>query len=89
MGSVRSYEFLITPRLDGVIHNSRFSNSKYSLFIFLNPVIHYSLFAARGSEETRTTARGLRQESCVEEVVEGTASTISNVLNYTTIALFM
>ena len=45
MGSFSSYELFIIPRLDGVIHNSRFSNSKYSLFIFLNPVIHYSLFS--------------------------------------------
>ena len=36
MGSFSSYElFVIDPWLDGVIHNSRFSNSKYSLFIFL------------------------------------------------------
>ena len=34
MESFSSYELLIIPRLDGVIHNSRFSNSKYSLFIF-------------------------------------------------------
>ena len=35
MGSFSSYELFIIPRLDGVIHaNSRFSNSKYSLFIF-------------------------------------------------------
>ena len=35
MGSFSSYELFIIPRLDGVIHNSRFSNSKYSLFIFI------------------------------------------------------
>ena len=35
MGSFSSYELFIIPRLDGAIHNSRFSNSKYSLFIFL------------------------------------------------------
>ena len=34
MGSFSSYELFIIPRLDGVINNSRFSNSKYSLFIF-------------------------------------------------------
>ena len=34
MVSFSSYELFIIPRLDGVIHNSRFSNSKYSLFIF-------------------------------------------------------
>ena len=34
MGSFNSYELFIIPRLDGVIYNSRFSNSKYSLFIF-------------------------------------------------------
>ena len=34
MGSLSSYELFIFPRLEGVIHNSRFSNSKYSLFIF-------------------------------------------------------
>ena len=34
MGLFSSYELFIIPRLDGVIHNSRFSNSKYSLFIF-------------------------------------------------------
>ena len=34
MGSFSSYELFIIPRLDGVIHNCRFSNSKYSLFIF-------------------------------------------------------
>ena len=35
MGSFSSYELFIIPRLDGAIHNSRFSNSEYSLFIFL------------------------------------------------------
>ena len=35
MVAFSSYELFIIPRLDGVIHNSRFSNSKYSLFIFL------------------------------------------------------
>ena len=35
MVSFSIYELFIIPRLDGVIHNSRFSNSKYSLFIFL------------------------------------------------------
>ena len=34
VGSFNSYELFIIPRLDGVIYNSRFSNSKYSLFIF-------------------------------------------------------
>ena len=34
MGSFSSYELFIIPRLDDVIHNSRFSDSKYSLFIF-------------------------------------------------------
>ena len=34
MGPFSSYELLFIPRLDGVIHNSRFWNSKYSLFIF-------------------------------------------------------
>ena len=34
MGSFSSYELFIIPRLNGIIHNSRFSNSKYSLFIF-------------------------------------------------------
>ena len=34
MGSFSSYELFIIPRLDGVIYNSWFSNSKYSLFIF-------------------------------------------------------
>ena len=36
MGSFNSYDQLfIIPRLDSVIHNSGFSNSKYSLFIFV------------------------------------------------------
>ena len=35
MGSLSSYELFIIPRLDGAIHNSQFSNSEYSLFIFL------------------------------------------------------
>ena len=39
MGSFNSYELFIIPWLDSVIHNSGFSNSKYSLFIFV-----YSLF---------------------------------------------
>ena len=34
MVSFSIYELFIIPRLDGVIHNSRFSNFKYSLFIF-------------------------------------------------------
>ena len=34
MGSFSSYELFIIPWIDGAIHNSRFSNSKYSLFIF-------------------------------------------------------
>ena len=29
-----SYELFIIPRLNNAIHNSRFSDSKYSLFIF-------------------------------------------------------
>ena len=39
MGSFNSYELFIIPWRDSVIHNSGFSNSKYSLFIFV-----YSLF---------------------------------------------
>ena len=42
MGSFSSYELFIIPRLDGVIHNSRFSNSKYSVLIFFETP--YSLF---------------------------------------------
>ena len=42
MGSFGSYELFIILRLDGVIHNSRFSNSKYSVFIFFET--RYSLF---------------------------------------------
>ena len=34
IGSFNSYELFIIPRLDSVIHNSGFSNSKYSLFSF-------------------------------------------------------
>ena len=34
MGSFSSYELFFIPRLDGVNHNSWFSHSKYSLFIF-------------------------------------------------------
>ena len=34
MGSLSSYELFTFPRLDGVIHNSWFSYSKYSLLIF-------------------------------------------------------
>ena len=35
MGSFNSYELFIISKLDSVIHNSEFSNSKYSLFIFV------------------------------------------------------
>ena len=35
MRSFNSYELFINPRLDSVIHNSGFSDSKYSLFIFV------------------------------------------------------
>ena len=35
MGSFNSYELFIIPRRDSVIHNSGFSNYKYSLFIFV------------------------------------------------------
>ena len=35
MGSFNSYELFIIPRLDSVIDNSGFSDSKYSLFIFV------------------------------------------------------
>ena len=39
-----SYELFIIPRLDSVIHNSGFSDSKYSLFIFVKTplfIIHF------------------------------------------------
>ena len=39
MGSFNSYELLIIPRLDNVIHNSGFSKSKYSLFIFVSTLL--------------------------------------------------
>ena len=42
MRSFNSYELLINPRLDSVIHNSGFSDSKYSYSFSFKP--HYSLF---------------------------------------------
>ena len=50
MGPFNSYELFIIPRLDSFIRKSGFSNSKYSLFVFLISYVFGERSTARSDQ---------------------------------------